>query len=203
MIFNRLTIKCENPIKLAQIRELLVEEDEYQREIFTMKKLLPLAEKISNYKRPSEYDSTWNRNNHGIVQNVISELIHDKSGEISFYYHSNYWIHFSWITVLGGFLNSIIPPSEEDEKTGFSLELMTYDLNGDHGKHFYWDGMEQDKTSPINYGLLDLAVKHHPGLLNYLKIQDEEYTKEKQDVQTSMEGQKNNCMYNMSNHGNC
>ena len=47
MIFNRLTIKCENPIKLAQIRELLVEEDEYQREIFTMKKLLPVAEKKS------------------------------------------------------------------------------------------------------------------------------------------------------------
>jgi len=200
MIFNRLTIKCENPIKLAQIRELLVEEDEYKREIFTMKKLLPLAEEKSNYKRLPEYNFTWNRNNHGITQDVISELILDEPGKISFFYHSNELVHGTWITVLGDFLDAIISQSEAEERTRCSLDLTFYDMKLGLGRHFYWDGSTKGDDA-INYGLIGFAAEHHPGLLAYLKIQDDEYTQEKQKV--SVEWQKNNCMYNMSNHGNC
>lgn len=202
MIFNRLTIKCENPIKLAQIRELLVEEDEYQREIFTMKKLLPLAEEKSNYKRLPEYNFTWNRNNHGITQDVISELILDEPGKISFFYHSNELVHDTWMKLLGKFIEAILLPNEEEERTRFSLELKSYDLNRGHGGHYYWDGSTKGDDA-INYGLISFAAEHHPGLLAYLKIQDEEYTKECQDVFNSMEGQKNNFMSNPIKHGNC
>jgi hypothetical protein len=54
-----------------------------------------------------------------------------------------------------------------------------------------------------NYGLIDFAAKHHPGLLNYLKIQDDEYTQAKQEVLNSIERQKNNCMSNNSSNGTC
>lgn len=168
MIFNRLTIKCENPIKLAQIRELLVEKDEYQREIFTMKKLLPLAEEKSNYKRLSEYNFTWNRNNHGIIQDVISELILDEPGKISFYYHSNHMFHDTWMKILEQFIEAILLPTEEEERTRFSLELNSYDLNRGYGGHYYCNGSEKDEIPIPNYGLIGFAAEHHPGLLAYL-----------------------------------
>lgn len=197
MIFNKLIIKSENPVKLAQIRELLVEEDEYQREIFTMKKLLPLAEEKSNYKRLSEYNFKWNVNNYGITQDVISELILDEPGKISFFYHSNHLVHSEWIQVLGHFIEAM-PQMKENGKIMFTLETSSYDLNRGFGEHYYWDGTVKGGISQ----LLSFAANHHPGLLNYLKIQDDMYAQEKQDIQASIDGQKYNSISNSQNHGN-
>jgi hypothetical protein len=72
-------------------------------------------------------------------------------------------------------------------------------MNLGQGNHYYWDGSTKvDKT--VSYGLIGFAADYHPGLMKYLKIQDDEYIQEKQKV--SLERQKNNSMSKSQNHGN-
>jgi hypothetical protein len=107
------------------------------------------------------------------------------------------------INVLGQFFIAILPRPEKEEGVRFSLEIISYDLTNGFSVHNYWDGSEMGNIPSWNYGLIDFAAKHHPGLLNYLKIQDDEYTQAKQEVLNSIERQKNNCMSNNSSNGTC
>lgn len=202
MVANTLKIKCGNHNILTQIKEILLTEDDFGRKIFTMQKLLPLVEENYTTDELSKYDLGWNMANHGIVLDIISDLVLEENDQLIIHYHSLSIDNYTWFTVLGNYLKSLLPKSEDVEIPPATFEHTYYELDRGFSGHYYWDGTNKGK--PYSCGLIDFAAKHHPGLLYYLKIQHDNYSSAKKEATSSSnqsnkaeaDGKKNNSKKN-------
>lgn len=202
MYFNYLEIKCNDENILNQIKQILLDEDDYGRKFFTMKKLLPLAEEKNNNvyhtfeeglfsdksatqtKQDSNeyvlkhYDLTWCMTNYGISQEVISDYILEENGQLLILYHSMFSASLSWYKVLADYFKSFITLNGNQK---ISFDHKYYCMEDCLSSHYFWNE-SGGKMGSSYYGLYDFASKHHAGLMNYLKVQDGQYKSEKDKI---------------------
>ena len=141
--------------------------------------------------------------NHGIVLDIISEFVLEDKNQLIIYYQSMTTVNGSWLTVLCDYIKSLLASSIATEDSPITFDHKFYELDHGISGHYYWDGVNISKS--ISCGLIDFAAKHHPGLMNYLKIQHEKYNSAKVELTESMNykhnpktisDEKNNCTKN-------
>ena len=155
---NRLEIHCEDDKIMDKIKMMIFAKDVDKKQIFTMKKMLPLPIKFSNKRGYSDYGHDWCLAMWGTKWDVYDFSITESGNTIVIYYSTAWSPNDNWVELLCLYINKTIAFRKKEDTPNITIILKYYDYPGDFGGILEWVPFTRPKSS--TYPIMEYAKLH-------------------------------------------
>jgi Ferredoxin-like domain in Api92-like protein len=161
-VSNKLEIHCEDNKTMNKIRMMIFDEDENNKQIFTMSKMLPLPARFSGKKEYNDFGYDWCRAIWGTKWDVYDEGIFDSGDSITIYYHTAWSPNDNWVESLCIYIQKTITHLKAEDRPSIYVKLQYHDYLGDFGGIMEWVPFDNPKRQ--SYSFMEYAKQHDAGL---------------------------------------